>query len=62
MITQWMYYLCLRCDAKWFSRYPQRRCPRCIGRQLVKTPGLPPWLGNRAEDKSESVPAEEAAE
>ena len=39
---QW-YFVCARCEAKWFSRTKESTCPRC---QLESTSSerlLPPW-------------------
>ncbi|MCG3132498.1 MAG: hypothetical protein FLDDKLPJ_03348 [Phycisphaerae bacterium] len=55
MNTKWFYSACEQCTAKWFSRTPESRCPRCGGWRLLHMLENPPWLPDRVlrEDTEE---------
>jgi hypothetical protein len=37
------YFVCTRCDAKWFGNRPLARCPRCRRRCRSEEQIVPPW-------------------
>ncbi len=38
------YFLCRRCEAKWFAAIARIRCPRCGKRCRSDVQASPPWL------------------
>lgn len=38
------YFVCDRCNAKWFSPIPNSDCPRCGRPSKSTTQAIPPWL------------------
>jgi hypothetical protein len=37
------YFVCVRCDAKWFARLPRVMCPRCEQWCSSREQRRPPW-------------------
>ena len=42
-LERW-YFVCDRCDAKWFSLQQQAACPRCRATAASTERIIPPWL------------------
>jgi hypothetical protein len=40
--TQW-YFVCARCNAKWFAPTQRCKCPRCLQTTVSGERLLPPW-------------------
>jgi predicted DNA-binding transcriptional regulator AlpA len=52
------YFVCDRCDAKWFAHLSQSSCPRCQQIMVSNEQLEPPWRKHSSDDSPPKRPAE----